>query len=178
MNMKKLLVLLTLGIVALVASPVVAVADDEQAAGSLNAINFSGGNYVPLDKFRTISIRDGRDNALLACGLVVVHGTSGEARLHNVATPPSGITAVINFLDDGINLYIVGTATGMDPGTPYVSLIYDKTSVPSGIPGLGMPPPCVPTIRDLGDDDIRSTMFVGSWAVLPGEDDDDDDDDD
>ena len=122
--MKKLLILLTLGIVAMVTFPVVSLADDEQPVG--------------------------------------------EARLHNIADPTSGITAVINFLDDGTNLYIGGTATGMVPFDNYVSLIYDNGSVPFGVegpPGMDPPHPCEPTIFDGGEDDITATMLVGSWAV-------------
>ena len=127
MNVKKSLVLLILGIGAMVASPIVALADEQ---------------------------------------------ATGEARMHDVATPPSGITGIVTFQDDGNHLYISGTATGLDEDENYLSLIYDKGSVASGVPvafndynPLADPQaPCEPTILDGGDDDISATMFIGFWT--------------
>ncbi len=88
----------------------------------------------------------------------------GEAELEdpgNYAFGPSGVTAEIEFVDDGTTLTITGEAEGLTPGVPYVSLIYDIFSSAEGDFA------CEP---GLADDDpspfnIFATMFVGEWVV-------------
>jgi len=61
-------------------------------------------------------------------------------------------------VDDGTTLTVNGTATGLTPGIPYASLIYDNGSVPGG------PEACEPTIFDETDPDfLLPTMFVDLW---------------
>jgi len=160
MNMKKSLVLLTLGILAMVTFPVVALADPELGIGELNVLN-AGGDYDGLGTFKTISIRACNGscmppNPLQACGVVVVHGDTGIAHMHSVNG--SGISGIITFQDDTHNgiLYVGGAATGLDPDADggYVSLIYDNGSVQSG------PEACEPHLRNLHN------MFVGAWTVI------------
>ncbi len=55
---------------------------------------------------------------------------TGKANLHQINR--SGIKARIEFQDDGTTLTVTGTATGLDAGESYVTLIYDTGSVPSG----------------------------------------------
>lgn len=85
---------------------------------------------------------------------------TGKANLHQINK--SGIKARIEFRDDGTTLTVTGTATGLDPGETYLTLIYDTGSVPSG------PKACQPTIFDPTDPDfLLATMFIGFWAVDP-----------
>ncbi len=85
---------------------------------------------------------------------------TGKANLHQINK--SGIKARIEFQDDGTTLMVTGTATGLDPGESYVTLIYDNGSVPGG------PKACQPTIFDPTDPDfLLATMFIGFWAVDP-----------
>ncbi len=88
----------------------------------------------------------------------------GEAELEdpgNNADSPTGVTAEIEFVDDGTTLTITGEAEGLTPGVPYASLIYDIFSSAEGDFA------CEP---GLADDDpspfnIFATMFVGEWVV-------------
>ncbi len=83
---------------------------------------------------------------------------TGKANLHQINK--SGIKARVQFRDDGTTLAVTGTATGLDPGESYLTLIYDTGSVPSG------PKACQPTIFDPTDPDfLLATMFIGFWAV-------------
>ncbi len=83
---------------------------------------------------------------------------TGKANLHQINR--SGIKARIEFQDDGTTLTVTGTASGLDPGESYVTLIYDTGSVPGG------PKACQPTIFDPTDPDfLLATMFIGFWAV-------------
>ncbi|MCI0416775.1 hypothetical protein L0222_28740 [bacterium] len=69
----------------------------------------------------------------------------------------SGIRGEILFLDTGnssTGLIISGTATGLDPAASYISLRYDRGSVPGG------PVACEPT-----DGLTAAQMFVGFWTV-------------
>ncbi len=82
---------------------------------------------------------------------------TGRAQLHPLNQ--SGIMGVINFVDDGADLTISGTATGLVPDVIYVSLIYDNGSVSGGPEG------CEPTIFDATDPDfLLPTMFIGVWV--------------
>ncbi len=82
---------------------------------------------------------------------------TGHALLHPVNQ--SGIIGAVNFVDDGTELAVSGTATGLVPGVVYVSLIYDNGSVSGGPEG------CEPTIFDPADPDfLLPTMFIGAWA--------------
>ena len=85
-------------------------------------------------------------------------GTTGRAQLH--PENQSGVKGTVEFTDDGSTLTVHGTATGLVPGIPYASLIYDNDSVPGG------PEACEPAIFDPSDPDfILTTMFVGFWTV-------------
>ena len=81
----------------------------------------------------------------------------GEADLDSIGG--SGVTAEIEFEDDGSTVTIEGEAEGLTPGKTYVSLIYDNGSV-------AMPDElaCVPTILG-GPGSILDRMFVGFWEV-------------
>ncbi len=105
--MRKLFILLTLGILAIVIFPVVALADKQ-----------------------------------------------GSAQMHSVNLNQSNISGIMTFLDDGTDLYVLGTATGMNSNETYVSLIYDNGSVPAG------PDACEPTPGNR-----LPSMFVGTWVV-------------
>src|ERR1044071_9743730 len=85
--------------------------------------------------------------------------STGAARLHQVDR--SRITARIKFLDTGdpsTGLIVSGTATGLDPEDTYISLVYDRGSVPGG-PLACEPPP--------DNDQTDAQMFVGTWVVQP-----------
>jgi hypothetical protein len=85
-------------------------------------------------------------------------GTTGKATLH--PQNRSGVNGRIDFVDDGSTITINGTATGLTPGIPYASLIYDNGSSPGG------PLACEPTIFDPSDPGfLLTTMFVGLWTV-------------
>ena len=97
---------------------------------------------------------------LLAAGPALAAATSKtSAALHEEGG--SGVTATIKFLDNGESLRILGKASGMDPDTTYISLIYDNDSVDTGElacePQILAPPPTV----------IIDRMFVGVWNVQP-----------
>ena len=78
----------------------------------------------------------------------------------NHADSWTGVTGEIEFEDDGSTLEISGAATGLTPGIPYASLIYDVASEPAG------PFACEPGIFDpLDPNFIIPTMFVGFWDV-------------
>jgi hypothetical protein len=85
--------------------------------------------------------------------------STGGATLHQINR--SRITARIKFLDTGdpsTGLIVSGTATGLDPGDTYITLVYDTGSVPGG-PRACEPPP--------DNDQTDAQMFVGTWVVRP-----------
>jgi hypothetical protein len=85
--------------------------------------------------------------------------STGAATLHQINH--SRITARIKFLDTGdpsTGLIVSGTATGLDPGDTYITLVYDTGSVPGG-PRACEPPP--------DNDQTDAQMFVGTWVVRP-----------
>ncbi len=97
---------------------------------------------------------------LLAVGPALAAATSKtSAALHEENA--SGVTATFKFLDDGESLRILGKASGMDPDTTYISLIYDNGSPDTG------PFACEPTIFAPPPDGIIDRMFVGVWNVQP-----------
>ena len=161
---------------------------DEDGEGELSAINIVDDEtgmrvYVSLDLIGTVSIRDltvagpfgpgSGPAAVVACGVVEaeddeedeVEVEDEEAELEdpgNYFFGPSGVTGVIFFVDDGATLTITGTATGLTPGIPYGSLIYDKESEDDG------PEACEPAIFDPAEEGfILPTMFIGIWIVAP-----------
>lgn len=72
---------------------------------------------------------------------------------------PSEVEAHIILVDTGTENVYVGVATGMTPGVPYVSLIYDTDSEEDG------PEACEPGI----DPDTPLTdeqMFIGFWVPI------------
>lgn len=77
----------------------------------------------------------------------------GRATAHPVNQ--SKILGTINFTDDGTTLTVQGTASGLEPGVTYTSLIYDNGSVSGG------PTACEPVTGAL----TQAQMFVGSWSV-------------
>ncbi len=88
----------------------------------------------------------------------------GEAKLDdpgNNAFSPTGVTAKIEFKDDGTTLKMTGKAKGLTPGVPYASLIYDIFSSDEG------PFACEPFFApdDPSPLNIFATMFVGLWDV-------------
>ncbi len=89
--------------------------------------------------------------------------TEGVAELvdpGNHADTPTGVTAEIEFEDDGTALLITGEAEGLTPDVIYISLIYDVGS------SAGGPNACEPTIfDDTNPNFILPTMFVGFWFV-------------
>ncbi|MGQ0595190.1 MAG: hypothetical protein ACT4QB_21900 [Gammaproteobacteria bacterium] len=76
---------------------------------------------------------------------------------------PIGVSTVrarIAFIDNGIDLIVIGTATGLDPRKTFISNIYDIRSVALG------PNACEPTIFDPTEPGfILPTMFLGTWEV-------------
>ena len=93
----------------------------------------------------------------LAVGGKIVRSS---AVLDDVESNRSGVTAEIEFRDDGEFLRIEGRARGLDPGVSYVSLIYDNESVAEG------PDACEPAIFDPeAPGSIIDRMFVGFWNV-------------
>jgi hypothetical protein len=96
--------------------------------------------------------------ALVASSVVVAQPVTGVANLN--PSNDSGIQATIVFLDNGSELRVIGTATGLDPNLQYVSLIYDIGSDPTT---------CVPSIFDPEDPNfIIPTMCIGLWDVRRG----------
>lgn len=87
-----------------------------------------------------------------------VSGTAtARARLH--PQNQAGVKGVINFTDDGSELTVDGAVTGLRPGVPYLTLVYDNNAVPGGPEG------CEPAIFVPSDPDfILPTMFVGFWV--------------
>ena len=66
----------------------------------------------------------------------------------------SGIKGNLVFLDtEEAGMLVTGVATGLDPDLPYVTLLYDRESVPSG------PNACLPS--------SDAPMFVGFWILNP-----------
>ncbi len=64
----------------------------------------------------------------------------------------SGVKGNLVFLDtEDTGMLVTGVATGLDPGLSYVTLVYDRGSVPSG------PSACLPS--------SAGPMFVGFWNV-------------
>lgn len=71
----------------------------------------------------------------------------------------NGIEAASRLVEQDGTLTITGTATGLESGVLYLSLVYDKGSQPKG------PNACEPSLpvgHPLG---IVDTMFVGFWVV-------------
>jgi hypothetical protein len=78
---------------------------------------------------------------------------SGHARLHQFEQ--SGVQARASFLDDGTVLSVRATATGLDPASAYISLLYDRGSVPGG-----------PNACEATDDSVTfEQMVAGTWVV-------------
>lgn len=81
----------------------------------------------------------------------------------------SGIHGLVHFSDDGSNLTVEGTATGLTPRVPYFSLIYTLGSDPGGVsenktpsPGNSLPP-CGASRS--GNSTVTATqMAVGFWT--------------
>jgi len=72
----------------------------------------------------------------------------------------SAVRARIAFIDNGVDLIALGTATGLDPNESYFSNIYDVGSVASGANA------CEPTIFDPDDPRfLLPRMFLGPWQV-------------
>ncbi|MGH8567321.1 MAG: hypothetical protein ACREXU_04715 [Gammaproteobacteria bacterium] len=72
----------------------------------------------------------------------------------------SAVRARIAFIDNGVDLIVLGTATGLDSAKTFISNIYDVGSVATG------PNACEPTIFDPNDRGfILPKMFLGTWAV-------------
>ena len=97
---------------------------------------------------------------LVAIPAVVLAGHSSPATATAQLSPlnNSGITATINFEDDGTTLTVTGTGTGMNPNTTdfHRSLVYDKGSPPKG------PNACIPNLHDLTDDQMK---LDDNWVV-------------
>ena len=86
----------------------------------------------------------------VAMGSVASAESTGFVNQHQI--DQSGVKGNLVFLDtEDTGMLVTGVATGLDPGLPYVTLLYDRESVPSG------PSACVPS--------SASPMFVGFWAV-------------
>ncbi len=72
----------------------------------------------------------------------------------------SAVRARIAFIDNGVDLIALGTATGLDRNETYFSNIYDVGSVATGANA------CEPTIFDPEDRGfILPRMFLGTWEV-------------
>jgi len=83
--------------------------------------------------------------------------SNGGANLNPIQG--SRVHARVELFDSGNavdGLQIRGSATGLEPGTVYISLVYDAGSIPGG------PDACLPS-----DNDNLSPeqMFVGTWVV-------------
>ncbi len=100
--------------------------------------------------------------------------TTAAANLH--PANQSGVHASIEFIDNGDGTWDAwGSATGMIPFHPaYISLIYDRRSVPGGPGGPSRLGICEPTFIgafSLGPlpgapyPDVFDFMFVGGWVV-------------
>lgn len=85
------------------------------------------------------------------------------ARFGSATLAPIGDSAVrarIAFIDNGVDLIAIGTATGLDPSKTFISNIYDIGSVATGSNA------CEPTIFDPNERGfILPTMFLGTWEV-------------
>jgi hypothetical protein len=88
---------------------------------------------------------------LLGAALIASVGETARADQHPANN--SGVMGRITFTDTGSGLVVTGTAKGLAPSTlaRYVTLVYDKGSVPGG------PDNCEPTVPIPG-------MFVGIWT--------------
>ena len=94
--------------------------------------------------------------------VAITLGLSERTLLRCRCSDSPGVTATINFDDDGTTLKIRGHASGMDPDTSYISLIYDERSVDEGEFA------CEPTIfAPPAGGGIIDRIFVGVWKVLP-----------
>src|SRR5262249_25371404 len=84
--------------------------------------------------------------ALTAAAGETAHATQHPAN-------QSGVMGRINFTDTGTAIVVTGTATGLAPSTlgRYVTLVYDRGSVPGG------PNICEPTAP-------MPHMFIGFWT--------------
>ncbi|MCI0415361.1 hypothetical protein L0222_21520 [bacterium] len=96
---------------------------------------------------------------LFLCASVNASPGTGSAELHPI--DQSGAQAEILFLDTGdstTGLIIFGTASGLDPSAGYLSLRYDRLSVPGGPVACEPSPSSTLTFLQ---------MFVGFWSVNP-----------
>jgi len=86
----------------------------------------------------------------------------------------SGISGHLTFRDDGSELSISGTAQGLDPTHPYISLLYDITSVATGDfacePAFGIGPATAEVPGRLTIDEMGLVNFIIPlliWDVSP-----------
>ena len=94
--------------------------------------------------------------AIAVAGPTQAEQALGSAEAHSI--DGSGIKGDILFLDGGdpqSGLVVSGSATGLDPGQVYLTLVYDMGAVPGGSAA------CVPSGPFLDG----TQMFVGFWTV-------------
>ncbi len=91
--------------------------------------------------------------SLLVAGAALMAAAGDTARATQHPANQSGVIGRINFTDTGSAIIVTGTATGLAPFTSgrYVTLVYDRGSVPGG------PNNCEPTTP-------LPNMFVGFWT--------------
>jgi hypothetical protein len=107
--------------------------------------------------------------ALLTTSVTAYAGTlTATANEHPIGG--SGVSGMINFVDNGSTLTVTGVAAGLTPGVPYFSLIYTDGTQPGGISeGKSMPPTSHATaacndFNKAGNSAITSTqMVLGFW---------------
>jgi len=100
--------------------------------------------------------------ALAGAGQALAAGVPGSRVGNSTLDPADGsiVRARLVFLESGVDLIVLGTATGLTPGSTYLSNIYDIDSVATG------PDACLPAIFDPTDPDfLLPTMFLGTWEV-------------
>ena len=86
----------------------------------------------------------------VAMGSVASAESTGFVNQHQI--DQSGVKGNLVFLDtEDTGMLVTGVATGLDPGLSYVTLLYDRRSVPSG------PNACLPS--------SAGPMFVNFWTV-------------
>ena len=114
-----------------------------------------------MNSIRITAVLFGAIALLLPLGAVVAGDAQagkpladGAAQLHPI--DGSGIKARITFTDTGSTLMVRGRATGLDPTVPYISLVYDAGTKPSG------PSACLPATPGMLS---QAQMFVGAWVV-------------
>ncbi len=106
-----------------------------------------------MNRKRSVFLMTGLLFTLLAAGTALVASAGQTARALQHPANNSGVMGRISITDTGSGLTFTGTATGLSPSTVgrYVTLVYDKGSVPGG------PTNCEPTVPLPG-------MFVGIWT--------------